>query len=111
MGFMDKITGNVGKVRGKVTEVVDQHGDKIDQGIGKASKFVSNRTGGKYDQHIAKGSDSLRSGLDKLDNKSDDFGGVPPSPPQSATPPPPPPPRSDTPPPPPPSPAADPDQR
>ena len=90
MGFMDKISGNADRIRGKVTQAVNQHGDTIDQGIDKAGRFVSTRTGGKYDTHIRKGSEQLRGGLDKLDEQ-DDFGGTPPSPqqPGTITPPPP----------------------
>ena len=90
MGFMDKIAGNADRIRGKVTQAVNQHGDTIDQGIDKAGRFVSTRTGGKYDTHIRKGSEQLRGGLDKLDEQ-DDFGGTPPSPqqPGTVTPPPP----------------------
>jgi len=92
MGFMDKISGNADRIRGKVTQAVNQHGDTIDKGIDKAGRFVSTRTGGKYDTHIRKGSEQLRGGLDKLDEQ-DDFGGTPPSPQQPGTvtaPPPPP---------------------
>lgn len=81
MGFMDKL-------RGKLTEAVNQHGDKIDQGIDKAGRYASERTGGKYDEHIDKGSEHLRGGLDKLDGKNDDSAADPPGP-QTSPPPPP----------------------
>ena len=78
MSFMDK-------AKAKLTEAVDQHGDKIAQGIDKAGGMASKKTGGKHDAHIAKGSAAAKDALDKLDGKNDDIadarkstGGTPP---------------------------------
>ena len=66
MSFMDK-------AKAKLTEAVDQHGDKIAQGIDKAGGMASKKTGGKHDAHIAKGSAAAKDALDKLDGKNDDI--------------------------------------
>ena len=48
MSFMDK-------AKAKLTEAVDQHGDKIAQGIDKAGSVVNEKTGGKHADKIDKG--------------------------------------------------------
>ncbi|MGH8940142.1 MAG: antitoxin, partial [Actinomycetes bacterium] len=52
---------------------VDQHGDKIGQGIDKAAAAASKKTGGKHDDKIAKGASSAKDALDKLDGRDDDI--------------------------------------
>jgi hypothetical protein len=66
MGFLDKL-------RGKATEAVDKHGDKIAQGIDKAAEAVDTKTGGKHHDKVAKGRQSAKDALDKLDGKDDDI--------------------------------------
>lgn len=69
MGFLDKL-------KGKATKAVDQHGDKIAQGIDRAAEAADRKTGGKHGDRIAKGRTQAKSALDKLDGKSDgDLGG------------------------------------
>ncbi len=64
MGFLDKM-----KAQAKKT--VDQHGDKIGQGIDKAAATADQKTKGKYSKHIGSGSAKAKEALDKLDNKRD----------------------------------------
>ncbi len=64
MGFLDKM-----KVHAKKT--VDQHGDKIGQGIDKAATTADQKTKGKYSKHIGTGSAKAKEALDKLDDKRD----------------------------------------
>ena len=66
MGFLDKLKGTVGKA-------VDDHGDKIAQGIDKAADVVDQKTGGKHHDKIAQGTDKAKDALDKLDGKNDDI--------------------------------------
>lgn len=66
MGMFDNL-------RKKAEKAVDQHGDKIAQGIDKASSAVSKKTGGKHDAQIAKGSSAAKDALDRLDGKNDDI--------------------------------------
>ncbi len=73
MGFIDD-------AKKKLSRAVDKHGDKIDQGITKATQaaqdFDRKKTGGKHSGKIAQGAAKAREGLDKLDGKSgDDLGG------------------------------------
>lgn len=64
MGFLDKM-----KAQAKKT--VDQHGDKIAQGIDKAATTANQKTKGKYSKHIGSGSAKAKQALDKLDDKRD----------------------------------------
>ncbi|MGA8256698.1 MAG: antitoxin [Nocardioides sp.] len=66
MGFLDKL-------KGKATQAVDQHGDKISDGIDKAADFADKKTGGKHHDKIEKATGKAKTGLDKLDGKSDDL--------------------------------------
>ena len=47
MGFLDK-------AKDKLTKAVDQHGDKIADGIDKAGKAVNDKTGGKHADKVNK---------------------------------------------------------
>ena len=66
MGFMDNIKGKVG-------DAVDDHGDKIADGIDKAADFADDKTGGKHHDKIAKATGGAKDGLDRLDGKNDDI--------------------------------------
>ncbi len=62
MSFLDKL-------RKKAGQTVDQHGDKIAQGLDKAGGAVSKATKGKYDDKIDKGVGKAKEGLHRLDPK------------------------------------------
>ena len=67
MGFLDNAKAKLGKA-------VDDHGDKIAQGIDKAGRAVNERTGGKHADKIDKATGKARDALDSLDGKNDDIG-------------------------------------
>jgi uncharacterized protein YjbJ (UPF0337 family) len=66
MSFMDK-------AKAKLTEAVDQHGDKIAQGIDQAGNVVNEKTGGKHAGKIDQATGKARDALDSLDGKNDDI--------------------------------------
>lgn len=66
MGFMDK-------AKAALTDAVDQHGDKIAQGIDKAGSVVNEKTGGKHAEKIEKATGKARDALDSLDGRNDDI--------------------------------------
>jgi hypothetical protein len=66
MSFLDK-------AKAKLTDAVDQHGDKIAEGIDKAGAFANEKTGGKHADKIDKGTVKARDALDSLDGKDDDI--------------------------------------
>ena len=55
MGLMDKVKGLLG-----------QHDSKVDQGIDKAGDMVDDKTGGKYAEHVDKGQQAAKDGVDQL---------------------------------------------
>ena len=66
MGFLDKL-------RGKATDAVDQHGDKIAGGLDKVADAADKKTGGTHADKIDSGVDKAKDALDKLDGKNDDI--------------------------------------
>jgi len=66
MGILDNL-------RKKATKAVDDHGDKIAQGIDKAAGMADARTKGKYTDKLGKGQQAAKDALDRLDGKKDDI--------------------------------------
>jgi hypothetical protein len=66
MGVFDNL-------KGKATDAVDEHGDKISGGLDKAGDAVDEKTGGKYGDKIDQGTDKAKDGLDSLDGQDDDI--------------------------------------
>jgi hypothetical protein len=66
MGFLDK-------AKQQLTKAVDQHGDKIAEGMDKAADAIDKKTGGKHQDKIQQGRVKAQEALDKLDGKDDDF--------------------------------------
>ena len=66
MSFLDK-------AKAKLTQAVDDHGDKIAQGIDKAAAVANDKTGGKHADTIDKATGKARDALDQLDGRNDDI--------------------------------------
>jgi antitoxin protein of toxin-antitoxin system len=66
MGIFDNL-------KKKAEQAVDEHGDKIAQGIDKAADVANERTGGKHGDKIDKGAAAAKDQLDKLDGRDDDI--------------------------------------
>jgi hypothetical protein len=66
MSFLDK-------AKAKLTQAVDQHGEKITGGIDKAARMANEKTGGKHADKIEKATSKAREALDALDGKNDDI--------------------------------------
>ena len=64
MGFLDKF-------KAKATKAVDQHGDKIKDGLDKVGDAVDKKTGGKHTDKIDSAKDKATDALDNLDGKDD----------------------------------------
>ena len=79
MGFLDRF-------RRKATDVVDDHGQKIGDGVDKAADVADDKTGGKYSQQIDSGADKTMDTLDSLDGKNDDITDTPSVKPPAQTP-------------------------
>ncbi|MER5890153.1 antitoxin [Streptomyces sp. NPDC001941] len=82
MGFLDQLKARLAPAKDKVSDLAQQHGDKIDQGLDKAAKMVDEKTKGKYSDKIESGTGKAKDALDRLSHKDD---GTPPaSPPPPA---------------------------
>jgi hypothetical protein len=55
MGFMDKAKA-----------LLNQHGDKVDDGIDKVADVADDKTGGKYSEHIDTGAEKAKDVVDDL---------------------------------------------
>ena len=64
MGFLDD-------AKKQLTKAVDDHGDKIRDGIDKAGDAVDKKTQGKYTDKIARSKTAATGVLDKLGGKND----------------------------------------
>ncbi|AJE81867.1 MULTISPECIES: antitoxin [Streptomyces] len=80
MGFMDNLKAKLGPAKGKVSDLAQQHGGKIDQGLDKAARAVDQRTKGKYSDKIETGRSKAKDAVDKMARK-DEGGSTPPPPP------------------------------
>lgn len=91
MGFLDRLKDRLGPAKGKVADLAQQHGDKIDQGLDKAAKVVDRRTKGKYSDKIRTGTGKAKDAVDRLAGTEGGKGaGGSATPPGDASPPPPP---------------------
>ena len=66
MGFLDD-------AKKKLSNAVDEHGDKITKGLDKAAGFVDKKTGGKYADKIDSATAKAKDGLEGLDGTRDDL--------------------------------------
>lgn len=64
MSFLDKAKAKLGKA-------VDDHGDKISDGIDRAARLADEKTGGKHTDKITRATGKAREALDSLDSKDD----------------------------------------
>jgi uncharacterized protein YjbJ (UPF0337 family) len=66
MGFLDN-------AKSKLNDALDQHGDKISDGIDKAAALADEKTGGKHTDKIESATGKAKDALDRLDGKNDDL--------------------------------------
>jgi MT0933-like antitoxin protein len=60
MSFMDTLKDKLGMSKGKASDAMRQHPDKVDQGIDKAGDAVDSRTGSKYSGQVDTGQDKAK---------------------------------------------------
>ncbi|WP_323451624.1 antitoxin [Streptomyces yaizuensis] len=76
MGLMDTLKAKLAPAKEKVSDLAQQHGGKIEQGLDKAAHAVDARTKGKYSDKIQSGTGKAKEALDRIAHKDD--GGTPP---------------------------------
>ncbi|MEU3187485.1 antitoxin [Streptomyces sp. NPDC006923] len=78
MGFLDALKAKISPAKDKVSDLAQQHGGKIEQGLDKAARAVDQKTKGKYSGKIDSGTGKAKEALERLSHKD---GGTPPPPP------------------------------
>ncbi|MET7684165.1 antitoxin [Streptomyces sp. NPDC005423] len=69
MGLMDNLKAKLAPAKDKVSDLAQQHGSKIEQGLDKAAKVVDERTKGKYSDKIETGTGKAKDAMDRLAHK------------------------------------------
>jgi hypothetical protein len=64
---MEKVKGLFGGNAGKVKDLAAEHGDKVVQGVDKATDMVDDKTKGKYSDQLQKVDEGAEKVVDKLD--------------------------------------------
>ncbi|MFB6677797.1 antitoxin [Streptomyces sp. NPDC057684] len=73
MGILDTLKSKLNK--DKASDLARQHGDKIDQGMDKASKRADEKTQGKYSDQIQTGTSKAKDAMDRFGQSGQDKGG------------------------------------
>ncbi|MEU5979051.1 antitoxin [Streptomyces sp. NPDC047315] len=71
MGLMDTLKAKLAPAKEKVSDLAQQHGDKIEHGLDKAAKAVDSRTKGKYSDKIDTGTGKAKEALGRIAHKGD----------------------------------------
>ena len=66
MALSDKLN----ELKDKAKDLVGQHGDKVEDGVDRAGRFIDEKTGNKH-------SDQINQGTDKAKDALRDWGGEP----------------------------------
>ena len=71
MGLLDSLKAKLAPARDKVSDLAQQHGDKIDHGLDKAAKVVDEKTKGKYRDKVEAGAGKAKDALGRIAHKDD----------------------------------------
>ncbi|MFC7936792.1 antitoxin [Streptomyces sp. NPDC057387] len=74
MGLLDNLKARLEPAKGKVSDLAQQHGDKIDRGLDKMARTVDERTKGKYSDRIQTGTGKAKGAMDRLAHKDAEGG-------------------------------------
>ncbi|MFE3165544.1 antitoxin [Streptomyces sp. NPDC059224] len=69
MGLLDNLKAKLGPARDRVSDLAQQHEDKIDKlqhGIDKAARVVDEKTKGKYSDKIQTGTGRAKDAMDRF---------------------------------------------
>lgn len=71
MGFKDTLKAKLAPAKDKVSDLAQQHGDKIEHGLEKAARTVDQKTKGKYSSKIESGTGKAKDALGRIAHKDD----------------------------------------
>ncbi|MET9373493.1 antitoxin [Streptomyces sp. NPDC003035] len=84
MGLLDSLKAKLAPAKEKVSDLAQQHEQKIDHGLEKAARLVDEKTKGKYSAKIESGTGKAKDALDRIAHKDDGPKGEGPTPPPPA---------------------------
>jgi hypothetical protein len=85
MGLLDNLKAKLAPAKDKVSDLAQQHGDKIQHGLDKAARVADEKTKGKYSDRIQTGTGKAKGAMDRLAHK--DSGATATPPPDAPSPP------------------------
>jgi antitoxin protein of toxin-antitoxin system len=88
MRLLDNLKAKLAPAKGKVSDLAQQHGDKVTHGLDKAAQAVDKKTKGKYSDKIQSGTGKAKGAMDRLAHKDDTGKGATPTAPPPEPPPP-----------------------
>lgn len=83
MSILDSLKARMSPARDKVSDLAQQHGGRIGDGLDKVARTVDRKTKGKYSDRIESGTGKAKGALDRMSHKDGDTGG-PSSPPPAS---------------------------
>lgn len=87
MGLIHSLKVKLAPAKDKVSGLAQQHEEKIQHGLDKASRVVDQKTKGKYSGKIQTGTDKAKSAMGRLAHKGDDAASGSSTPPPDSPPP------------------------
>ncbi|MFD9868446.1 antitoxin [Streptomyces niveus] len=75
MSFLDSLKSKLSPAKDKVSDLAQQHGGKIGDGLDKAAKTVDQKTKGKYSDKIESGTGKAKDALERMSHKEGKEGG------------------------------------
>ncbi|WP_405611087.1 antitoxin [Streptomyces sp. NBC_01511] len=88
MSFLDSLKAKLSPAKDRVSDLAQQHGGKIGEGLDKAAKTVDQKTKGKYSDKIESGTGKAKDALERMSHKDGKDGGTGTGTPPSSSPPP-----------------------
>lgn len=75
MGLLHNLKTRLSPAKGKVSDLAQQHGDKVQHGLDTAARVVDEKTKGKYSDRIQSGTGKAKGAVDRLAHKDRSAGG------------------------------------
>ncbi|MFC8509485.1 antitoxin [Streptomyces sp. NPDC057411] len=76
MGLLDSLKAKLAPAKDKVSDLAQQHGDKVEHGLEKAARVVDEKTKGKYSEKIESGTGKAKEAIERLAHKDGTDGGT-----------------------------------
>ncbi|MCX5093387.1 antitoxin [Streptomyces sp. NBC_00365] len=78
MSLLDNLKAKLAPAKDKVSDLAQQHGDKVTHGLDKAAKVVDEKTKHKYSDKIQTGTGKAKGAMDRLAHHKETGDATPP---------------------------------